>query len=159
VSNILLFVPLGYLLVGALRVDRRGVWGAALAATTVMLICAVLSVAIEFTQVFFPPRTVSINDIVAETVGGCIGVVLWTIVGQRITEWVRAFFLCRERAGLAVHLLTLYAVLFFVSEMLPLDITISPVDLADKYRQGRVVLVPFSYAYASPMLGLWDYLA
>lgn len=159
VANILLFVPLGFFFMGALRVDRCGAVGAAVAGVAVTLTCAALSLAIEFTQLFFPPRTVSINDIVAETVGACIGVAIWALAGSALTEWVRRFLVCRERAGLVVHLLTLYAALFVLAEMLPLDVTISVADLVDKHRQGRFVLVPFSYAYEAPMLALWDWAA
>lgn len=156
VANILLFIPLGFCFMGALRVDRRGRAAAVAAGIGVALSCAALSTAIEFTQVFFPPRTVSINDIVAETTGASIGIIAWALGGGALTGWTRRFFACRERSGLAIHFLMLYAALFAASEMLPLDITISLHELADKYRQGRVVLLPFSHAFDSPMLAVWE---
>ena len=35
-----------------------------------------LALAVEFTQLFFPPRTVSLNDILAESAGAVIGLSL-----------------------------------------------------------------------------------
>ena len=46
--------------------------------------------ALEFTQLWFPPRTVSQNDVVAETLGAALGVVLWLAVGQPLGEWLRS---------------------------------------------------------------------
>jgi VanZ family protein len=156
VSNILLFIPLGFLLSGACLVDRRGWVRAALAATGIGLFGFALSVAIEFTQVYFPPRTVSLNDILAETSGALLGVALWSLVGPALTEWLRAFSGERRRPLLLVRLLAAYAVLFLISQLMPFDITIDLGELAQKYRAGRIVLVPFGHAYPSMLAGLWD---
>jgi len=40
-----------------------------LALISAFAICLTVAVAVEFTQIFFAPRTVSINDLVAETLG------------------------------------------------------------------------------------------
>jgi glycopeptide antibiotics resistance protein len=156
VSNILLFVPLGFLFMGALRAERRGVAGTAVAAVAMASGCALLSVAIEFTQVFFPPRTVSINDIVAETAGALIGIAAWCVVGQALTRWALRFASERERPRRLVHVLAAYGVLFAGAQLLPLDLTISTGELARKYREGRILLMPFSHHWGSPILMLWD---
>ena len=44
---------------------------------------ALLAVAVEFTQ-FFPPRTVSLNDIVAEFIGSALGAGVWLVFGASI---------------------------------------------------------------------------
>ena len=112
VSNILLFVPLGFLFMGALRAQRLGIAGTIIAGIAVAVGCALLSVAIEFTQEFFPPRTVSINDIVAETAGGLIGIGIWCAIGHALTAWLNRFARERERPRRLVHILMAYAVLF-----------------------------------------------
>lgn len=157
VANILLFIPLGFLLTGALKADRLGWFGALLATVVVAATAFGLAVAIEFTQEFFPPRTVSLNDIFAETVGGAIGILIWLPLGQWLTEFLRASLQERERPALIVRILSLYAGAFLIAQFLPFDITIDLGELAQKYREGRIIFMPFSYAYPSTLEMLWDF--
>jgi glycopeptide antibiotics resistance protein len=157
VANILLFIPLGVLLAGACLVDRPGRLRTLLSVLIIVPLLSALSMAIEFTQVFFPRRTVSLNDITAETAGGAIGVAFWLLVGQSSTEWLRAFARERRRPALVVQLLTVYGVGFIVSQWMPFDITIDLGELADKYDAGRIVTIPFTHAYPSPIALVWDY--
>ena len=72
-QNILLFMPIGFFALAALTVDRHGwAWRAACVALVVP-VCFLFSVALEFMQFWFPPRTVSQNDIAAETMGDALG--------------------------------------------------------------------------------------
>src|SRR5262245_7087529 len=66
VISTVLFAALSFLLIAALSVDRPR-WVGFLAALVGMCACLVLSVALEFTQIYFPPRTVSLNDIFMES--------------------------------------------------------------------------------------------
>src|SRR4029079_16705846 len=91
VANILLFVPLSFLALGALTVDTRSRVARFVAAVPVVVGCMGLSVLIEFVQIWFPTRTVSLNDIVAESIGGVIGVTIWLAMGQTLTAWVRSY--------------------------------------------------------------------
>jgi glycopeptide antibiotics resistance protein len=157
VTNILLFVPLGYLWLGALQTDRRGWLRRLASAASVIVCCAALSVTVEFTQIFFVGRTTALSDMVGETLGSIVGVVLWLIVGDTVTGWARDFFIQRERTAVVERLLLAYSVVFIVSQLLPLDLTINLGDLAHKYRRGGIVLVPFGYVYGSLFDRLWDY--
>ena len=76
VANILLFVPLGFFWTGVLWPNRRGAWAVALS-FALWVLCALLSRAVEFVQIFLPQRTVSQNDIIAETTGSLVGIVAW----------------------------------------------------------------------------------
>jgi VanZ family protein len=146
-ANVLLFIPLGYLVLGALGVDRRrsaGLWLAPL----VVVGGTATSAAIEFLQVDFPDRTPSPSDVVAETIGGLVGVLLWLAWGPRITAWARR--LAIEPRGLAARLLTAYCGVLVLIHLMPLDLTISPVEILHKYRDGRVRLIPFAGAAADP---------
>jgi VanZ family protein len=143
VANILLFIPLGFCAMGLMLVDRRGP-GLKLAwAAVVAVSLCLLSVAIEFTQVFFPPRTVSQNDILAETIGGVIGVVLWLFVGQVATNWARRLWSAWDRENLVTVLLPKYFLFLVLIHLMPLDLTISPALIYRKFEAGRIVLVPF----------------
>src|SRR3990172_4664582 len=144
VANILLFIPLGYLLMAAWCADRRWVFCLG-AAPVVIAFAAGLSVAIEFTQLFFLPRTVSLNDMAAESIGGVLGVLAWLAHGQRVTHWARRVWMVTEMQGLAARLLPAYFVILMIVHVLPMDLTLSPVEVYHKYRGGKIVLVPFSH--------------
>ena len=159
VANILLFVPLGFLIMGALRADRRSAVATGISAAIVAGFSWSLANAIEFTQIYFPMRTVSQNDIFAETTGAVVGISLWALIGQRLIDFMRAFFAERERPVVVVRLLAIYAAVFFVAQLLPLDIAITPGELSEKYHAGRIVVVPFTYSYSSSFLMLWDFIS
>lgn len=120
VANLLLYIPLAFvareLLVGA----RRG--AAAVAATlAIWLACAALAVGVEFTQVFFPARTVSQNDMVAEAAGAAVGLLLHRLHGARLRAWLLGWW--RQEAGVpvAVRALIGYLVLLALFSVMPLD--------------------------------------
>jgi glycopeptide antibiotics resistance protein len=143
-ANILLFIPMGFLLMGALVVDRRPIAGW-FAAGVVLPVCTVLSTAIEFTQLYFPDRVTSIDDIAAESVGGFLGVGLWLCAGQRISLWLRRFWVDLGGGQSSTgSLLLAYIVFLVLVHLMPMDLTISPAMIYHKYREGRVVLVPFA---------------
>jgi glycopeptide antibiotics resistance protein len=148
-ANILLFIPLSFLWMAALAVDRR--WYAGLlAALFVLPGCALLSAAIEFTQLYFPPRVTSVNDIVAESLGGFLGTMLWLISGHGITNWLRHGWMLLGSPGSAARLLPTYLVLLILVHVMPLDLTLSPVEIYHKYREGRVLLIPFGNRQTDP---------
>jgi VanZ family protein len=157
VTNILLTVPLGYFALAALRTDRRGVVGHLIAAIGILPACFAYSAAVEFAQVYFPIRTDSLSDIVAQAGGSVVGVALWLAAGGAVTEWMRASLRERERPALVQRLLLLYCIVFVIAQVMPLDLTLSLGQLARKYRNGRVLIVPFSYPYASHFDMIWDY--
>jgi len=77
VANIVLYVPLAFLGCAALFGLRVEGLLAPVAALLVFLLCTAIAVAVEFTQIFFAPRTVSLNDLLAEAIGAGIGASLW----------------------------------------------------------------------------------
>ena len=155
VANLLLFIPLAFLWCGVLW-PKKGVWLRTVSAGIVILACGGLSIAIEFVQVFFPQRTVSLNDIYAEFLGGCIGVALWCFAGRSATKWLQATGLIRGTTGIAQRLLAAYLFAMFGYSLLPLDLTLSPVEIYHKWSAGKVVLLPFGADYASPAQFAYD---
>lgn len=142
VANILLFVPLAFLWLGVLW--HR--WNAGLRVLASLAVLAVLgasSVLIEFTQLFFPPRTVSQNDILAECIGALVGVVAWWAFGPRLVRWLASWLQGRGDLSLAQRLLAVYLAALYAYALLPLDLTISPVEVFHKLQEGRLVLIPF----------------
>lgn len=144
VANLLLMLPLAFLWLAALGTGRgtaaRGILSAAVWAG-----CIALALAIEFTQVYFPQRTVSVNDIVAEGIGATLGVALWWITGDRVARWLRRWQETRGAPNLAEQAVWAYAGLLVLYNLLPLDLAPSPWDLLQKFREGRLVLVPFGF--------------
>lgn len=157
VANLLLLVPIGYLWVGALDTDRRDRLVLAVGLPCVIAILGVAIVGVEFAQLWFPRRTVSQNDMIAESIGAGLGMVGWFLIGRRTTAWLRRFF--DKKTGAAdwtIGLLRLYTVGLLIYMMLPLDLAISPEELRRKFEAGRVSLVPFSAGYANVFHMLWQ---
>ena len=142
VANILLFVPLAFVWLGTLWHSKNVAWRI-LATLLVLVACTGLSVAIEFTQIFFPPRTVSLNDIYAEILGAFIGISLWWAIGASVSRWYLGWRAVEGPMDFAQRLLYGYLFLLFGYNLLPLDLTISPVEIYHKWREGRIVLIPF----------------
>ncbi|GAA4164430.1 hypothetical protein GCM10022286_26150 [Gryllotalpicola daejeonensis] len=70
-GNILMFLPIGLFLV--LLLGRRFWWAA-------VLLCVALTGAIETAQRFIPGRVSDVRDLVANSVGGIVGVIIALIV-------------------------------------------------------------------------------
>lgn len=147
VANILLFVPLAYLWLSASWHGNNLFWRVA-ASILVLAACAGLSIGIEFTQIFFPPRTVSLNDIYAESLGALIGILLWWASGTALTRWLSGWRAAAGTKALAQRLLYAYLFVLFGYNLLPLDLTISPVEIYHKWHEGRIILIPFTYGQA-----------
>jgi VanZ family protein len=90
---------------------------------------------------------VSVNDIVAESLGGFLGVWLWWQTGARFSWWLGSLRLVRGSAGFAERLLVMYLLVLVGYNLLPLDLTLSPIELYHKWAEGRIRLVPFAAAY------------
>ena len=143
VANLLLFIPLTYLWMGTCPCGGSCA-GRVLASVLLIVLATALSIAIEFTQIFFPARTVSQNDILAEALGGQLGVALWWLTGSRFVTWLQSWQRVLSQAEFAEQLAWTYLAGLVVYNVLPLDLTINPVDLFHKWREGRLNLLPFA---------------
>jgi len=155
VANLLLFIPLAFIFTGALS-HARGPIARLLASVLVLTACVALSLGIEFTQLFFPQRTVSQNDIAAEALGGLIGVIAWWWAGARCLGWYESWLHVREPAALSERLVWGYLAFVFAYNVLPLDLTISAVEVFHKWREGKLILIPFSGLPADPAHALYE---
>src|SRR5574338_1428005 len=130
VANILLYVVLAYFATGAVWASRLGRELRVVLLGLVFSACLGLAVGIEFLQQFFPPRTVSLNDLLAEAIGTGLGALCWFVSGKRIAVmWER--FLAGGANSLRA-LLALYAVVYFGLSFFPYDFLVSPGELAAK---------------------------
>lgn len=158
--NLLLLVPIAFAWRHVL-LRRRGTAAAATVATAIAWTAAIaagllaFSVAIEFAQSFFPPRNPSLNDVAAQFVGTLVGLVLHMGFGARFERWLQRFSVHKLQPSRLSTLLGAYLALMLAFSVMPLDLSISPVELYRKWRDGRILLIPFS----EPMtdIGLWLY--
>ncbi|OYY94298.1 MAG: hypothetical protein B7Y41_08240 [Hydrogenophilales bacterium 28-61-23] len=155
VANLLLFIPLTFLWSGVLCHGRSA--PVQVIATLFLLAAALaLCVGIEFTQLFFPPRTVSQNDMFAETLGGVLGILAWWAMGARWMRWYQSWYRAKAPDELSQRLTWTYAAGVFAYGVLPLDLTLSGVEIFHKWREGKIALLPFASLPADPMFALYE---
>lgn len=122
-SNGVLYVPVGFLscnLIAGQRVHSLSLWH---------LLCSVvfsvlLAVSVEFAQLYFPPRTVSLNDLIAEFLGAIIGAGLafrWAYRFRSLLTALKGVGIDR----LLTHLLEFYAFLYIAFSIFPFDFIVS----------------------------------
>jgi glycopeptide antibiotics resistance protein len=139
--NVLLFVPIGFLLLGALAGRSRR--ASVLLALPVVLTGGVISVAIEFGQIFVVGRTPSWNDVLAESLGGALGALLWVIAGSVVVAWIDGIFRSEFERDRVYRSLGVYVGVWAILALLPLDFTVRVEELGEKFRAGRIVFEPF----------------
>ncbi len=138
VANGVLYVPVGFLAANLLIGSRRN--GRPLLPLLLPLFLAlafscILAVGVEFIQVFFPARTVSLNDILAE----CIGSVLGIILAVRFTDWFRALLFAHRKnperiVGLALQA---YLVTYIAYCLFPYDFLITAQEIQEKIHSSH----------------------
>lgn len=141
-ANLVVIVPVTYLLMAAMT--GLG-WGWLRRSMTALITAAVATafvVAIEFTQEWFPPRTISLNDIQAGLSGAAVGIILWLAVGDYLTYIVKIAVSRRGSATALRQVLWMILAGIVVYGMFPMDFTLSLATLAEKYKQGRLVVIP-----------------
>jgi VanZ family protein len=144
VATILLWAPAGFLACGALA-GRAASWPRKLAAALfVSVASAVYAVLVEFVQIWFPPRTISLNDILAATAGGVAGALFALAVGDFIDQAVRGLWQSRDSRWRGFWLLGAYTISLAIYGLVPLDFVVDASELHDKIRQGRCEWMPLT---------------
>jgi len=151
--NFLLTVPLAFGLalllapaaIGARHRRLRAALGLVTAATALFL----LSLGIEFAQVFFPPRSPSWSDVFAQWCGTLAGLSLYVLYGRRAASSLRALGQQEAGSNLAARWLAVWLAGMLLFNLMPLDLSLDPLELYRKWRDGRVLILPFSARAAS----------
>ncbi|WP_169979063.1 VanZ family protein [Tautonia rosea] len=138
------YALLSFCLTAALSVDLRAIFRL-VAVVVVIPIGFLLASWLEFLQVYFPPRTVSVNDLIVEGTGIVAGALAWLTFGQPLTNWLRRFWEMKGLAGLARQALPLYVAVVLVFSLIPFDFVVDTDELVAKARQGRIALTPFGH--------------
>ena len=126
VANGVLYFPMGFLTVALFERNRVGLARPPLLFAAGLFCCA-LALAVEFTQVFFPPRVVSRNDLIAESIGSVLGI----IAAVYWSEWFSRVLgaLAGKVGQLTTRLLQAYAVAYLAFSLFPFDFLISTAEL------------------------------
>ncbi len=143
VANGLIMVPPGFLAAGAIdwrRTQRR--WLMMATPFIIALLIAVV-LAIEFVQIWFPPRVVSQNDIFAGVIGSIVGVVFWWVVGRTTLDQVERLLLLPAGLKKWKLLVNFSVVGLLVYNTMPLDVMISFDELRTKWEASHLRLIPF----------------
>jgi len=126
VANGVLYVPVGFLTV-TLFTRFRTHRTLALALIGSLLLSFTLAVTVEFAQLFFPPRTVSINDVIAEFLGSILGAVFAARWSDRFRSFLSTLMGNPDR--LVAHLLKAYALGYVAFSLFPYDFLASASEL------------------------------
>ena len=138
IANILLYIPLAFGM-SAMFSGLRNPLVRPLIAVAVFVFCLTLAVAVEFSQLFFPPRTVSLNDLIAEALGTIIGILGWQFFGAYFSGLYRHLLhggLLTARAAIIFYLL-----MYVVFSLFPFDFVTSIDELNAKLAGGGDALV------------------
>lgn len=123
IGNLLMLGPFGYLVAATVWPRRRPLGLAAFIAA--LLTCGATILTIKYLQLFFPPRTVTLNYIVAQSAGATMGVAVFALWPGRTGPSVSRG---DHIAGL-VTLLRLYVVALTIFLLMPLDFALNGEDL------------------------------
>ena len=127
IANGVLYVPVGFLTATLLTREKK-TFG--LAVVGALLFSYALALAVEFAQLSFPPRTVSLNDLIAEFIGSTLGAFLAIRGAARFRSFYSTLMGKPER--LAAHLLKAYALAYVAFSLFPYDFVVSWSELSWK---------------------------
>ena len=133
VANGVLYVPVGFLTFFLLTSKLRRAW-APLLFGAAAIFCVGLAVSVEFTQLFFPPRTVSLNDLIAEVIGSLIGIAIAARLGNWFASLLHSFL--HDSTRLLVLGLEAYLMAYFAFALFPFDFLLSWSELTNKLHSG-----------------------
>lgn len=128
VANGVLYLPVGFLT--AVIFGGRGIGRRSLGSVLAVGFGVTLAVAVEFSQLYFPPRTVSINDLVAEGLGTALGVLL----AWRGTSWLAGLYTVMRGhwRDVAASLAPAGALVVLLVSLFPFDLLVSWAELMNK---------------------------
>ena len=129
IANGVLYAPLGFLTASVLQ---RALGPAARAAALALAAfwCVALALGVEFAQLYFPSRTVSLNDLLAESIGSGLGIAL----SPFLLPWLRRWQLSWSRGGpqQLSMLLPAYVVAYPALCLFPYDLLLSGAEFSAK---------------------------
>lgn len=158
IANVMIAVPLGFVLLGMCRVDRDDRGWDLVAGLLWLPACVGLAVAVEFAQLYVPSRTCAGSDVWCQGLGAVIGMAAWVSFGRELTSQARVVWGRTQAGGTGGRLLLSYLVLLAFIQALPLDLNSSPKDVYKKIRD-EARFVPFGEFRKSDNTRDWEHAA
>jgi glycopeptide antibiotics resistance protein len=129
----LLYLPFGFLACGAIS---RWTSAAAIAATALLGLS--LAVSVEFAQIWAVPRTVSLDDIIAECLGTGLGILLWVSSGKWVVRAIRTAF--AGGRGTVSAVLVLYLLAYSFIALFPFDFLVTRTELEARMADPNAIV-------------------
>lgn len=143
-ANGIIMIPVTLFAAGAIDWKRKSRMRLTVAGPFIVLFVCSLAVAIEFVQIWFPPRVVSLNDMSAGMLGGVAGLICWSAFGDAIGDKIRRFVIGKPGFDRIAILSDVGLWCLLIYSFMPLDLVFSYQELSEKWEAGRITLVPFS---------------
>ena len=143
-TNIILGIPTSFFAMGWVHKDRNLLKTIFFSFIT-LIFCAILASTAEFLQIFFSSRNPSMNDIVAQIIGGTAGIIAWLLFGTYIKKSIINFFLTHLFSQKINFIFWTYILFLFLYNVMPLDLTLNPTDIYKKWEKGYINLKPFGF--------------
>ena len=135
IANMMMAIPLAYFVNGAFPSQVRWVRNATIAAA----ICIAFVLVVKYVQLFFPPRTVTLNYIAAQSIGVVLGVGAFRVAHHHLYRRLLAMY--RAGDGLII-VLGAYSILLTAYFLVPFDVALSPDDLATRLATLSISVFP-----------------
>ena len=142
IANGVLYLPVGFLTVNLF--SGRHVQQPSLTAYILSVLFGIsLAFGVEFLQLYFPQRTVSLNDLMAETLGSLAGATL-TLAGGLPQFRKLLDALVGDPTRLTVRLLHAYLIAYVILTFFPYDFVVSATELSEKFNSDSwgILLAP-----------------
>lgn len=107
-----------------------------------LLYALVLSILVEFSQVWFEGRVPSYHDVKYQFSGAIVGLGAALFVSNRFTGWLSRSFELRKTTSRIEWILEGYLLGLFLYSVLPFDLITSVGELWDKYRDKGIEIAP-----------------
>jgi VanZ family protein len=135
IANMMMAIPLAYFVNGAFAARVGWARNATLAAA----ICIAFVLMVKYAQLFFPPRTVTLNYIAAQSIGVLLGIGAFRFVHRHLYRRLLAVY---QRGDGLVIVLGAYSILLTAYFLMPFDLTLSPDDLATRLTTLPISVFP-----------------
>jgi glycopeptide antibiotics resistance protein/VanZ family protein len=153
IANALVMIPSAFFLTGAACMFHPAFAFRLLLSSLAGIGLAVLVVGIEFVQIWFPPRTVSQNDVLAGWIGVAIGIGIWWLLGDLLIHYSKSLRASKDLQKQISWLVGAICLGVVVYSLFPFDLVTSREEFEEKIGLGRVGWGFFSFSMAS--LGTW----
>jgi VanZ family protein len=138
IANIILYIPLAFGACASFSQFTNPAIRAVLSVAALLFSLAT-ALGVEFTQLYFPQRTVSLNDLIAETLGSVLGLLGWQFFGAYFsklsTQLLRGSFFSIQAA------IVFYVLLYLLASLFPFDFVTSFDELDTKLAAGNDALI------------------